>query len=329
MTDKIYVDLLLTNSVTQNASHPRIQFFESRSQPIVQNTSDYRMSITRFSLNTQLLPIFIPTMITTTQTIYSITMTYGNSTNQQYMKYASQNKISSSEPEYLYVMNYQYVVYLINQCFSDCLNGLLNKPEGCMPPTLSLDLSTQLLTLEYDPSYFGYNESNKINIYFNFAMNSLLNSFPTYNIGTNNLGKNIQLDFRMGSNNKLFQEFSSVSIWNPVSSIVFTSNLIPVVSSNTPPVQIYKDGILQSTNSTNTTMNILTDFIGNDLVFKNNILYSPTVFRYLDLKPGATIRDMDLQVYWKNKNDGLMIPLYMPSGGSCSIKLMFSKLGYD
>ncbi len=329
MSDKIYVDLLLTNSVTQNSSHPRIQFFESRSQPIVNNTSYYRMSITRFSLNTQLLPVFIPSMMTSNQAIYSVTMTYGNNTNQQFMRYTSQNKVLPTEPEYLYVMNYQYVIVLINQCISDCFNGLINKPEGCSPPTLSLDLTTQLMTLNYDSSYFGYNENNKINIYLNFAMNSLINSFPTFNIGSNNLGKNIQLDFRMGKDNKLFQEFSSLDIWNPVSSIVFTSNLIPVVSSNTPPVQIYKDGILQTSNSTNTTMNILTDFIGNDLVFKNNILYSPNIFRYLDLKPGATIRDMDLQIYWKNKNDGLMVPMYMPSGGSCSVKIMFSKLGTD
>jgi hypothetical protein len=89
MTDKIYVDLLLTNAITQNNSHPRIQFFESRSIPILNDTSNYRMSITRFALNTQLLPVFIPSMqsISSSQTIYSISMTYGNNVFQQYMKY--------------------------------------------------------------------------------------------------------------------------------------------------------------------------------------------------------------------------------------------------
>ncbi len=329
MSDKIYVDLLLTNSITQNNSHPRIQFYESRSVPIVNDTSNYRMSITRFSLNTQLLPVFIPSMLTSTQTIYSITMTYGNNVNQQYMKYTTQNNTTMSDPEYYYVMNYQYVVYLMNECFNDCFNGLLNKPD-CEPPKLSFDVNTQLLTLSYDPQFYGYNETNKINIFCNFSMNALLNSFPTYNIGTNvSFGKNIQFDLRMGVNGKLYQEFSSVAIWNPVSSIVFTSNLIPSVPSNTPPVQEYKDGILQINSSSNTTMNIVTDFIGNELVFKNNILYSPTVFRFIDLKPGSTIRDVDLQIYWRNKNNGLYVPLYMPSGGSCSVKIMFSKLGTD
>ncbi len=190
-------------------------------------------------------------------------MTYGNITNQQYMKYTPQNKVNISEQEYYYVMNNQYVIYLINQCFADCMDGLMNKPENCIAPKLKFDVASQLITLEYDPQFYGFNEKNKINIYFNFSMNALLNSLPAFNIGTNNLGKNIQLDFRLGDNGKLYQEFSSVDIWNPVSSIVFTSNLIPVVGSNTPPVQLYQDGILQVNSSSNTTMNIITDFIGN------------------------------------------------------------------
>ena len=325
-SDRIYCDILLSNSITQNNSHPTVQFFESRSSALLNDTTNYKMSIIRFSLNTEMLPIFIPAMQNTNQTIYSITMEYNGKVQQQYMNYVPQGRTTIGSDDFYDIYNYQYVIYLMNECFRQCFSSLNLPMNGAKQPFISFDVQTQLCNIIFDENYYGFNEQNKINVYFNFSMNAILNTFPVFVHG-NNLanGRNFQLDLRMMKNNILQQELSSVGLWNPVNSIVFTSNMIPIEPSANPPIQIYKDGILQTGTSSNTSLNVLTDFVGNDLLFKPYVIYSPTVYRYIDLKPNTEIRNIDLQVFWRDKNSGKYRPLYLASGGSCSVKLLFVK----
>lgn len=57
----IYYDLNITNNDTSNNnSTPFLEFNETRSNPILDNPSDYFVSVIRFSLETPSLPVFIP-----------------------------------------------------------------------------------------------------------------------------------------------------------------------------------------------------------------------------------------------------------------------------
>lgn len=123
----------------------------------------------------------------------------------------------------------------------------------------------------------------------------------------------------------LIQEYSTTPIMNPVSSVVFTSNLIPIYQSQTPPIQIYTDGTVSNNSSNFNSLNILTDFIANNMSFVPFIQYAPAIYRFLSLKPNSEIRNLDLQVFWMNKKNGTLKPLYVGVGGSCSIKLFLTK----
>jgi hypothetical protein len=72
-----YYDALVSNYNSPNKQIPLI-FNDTRSSPLIKDTTGYCMSIVRFTLDTNLLPVFIPTMQTnsSTQTVYSITMQY-------------------------------------------------------------------------------------------------------------------------------------------------------------------------------------------------------------------------------------------------------------
>lgn len=331
INDDIYVDLLLANSLqTSKNQRVPVQFMQNQSQPILKNTSGYKLSIIRFALDTETLPVFVPIMqpSSTVNTIYSITMQYNGVYYQQFMQFQPQNVNPIDPDEYYYVYNYQYLVYLMNQCLLSCLEGLANKTSllTTEPPTLAFDIDTQKCTMIINDTYYGYNESNKINIFMNFSMYTLLASIPNVVVNTDIGGMDYQLNILISQDKTMLaQEYSTVPLWNPISSVVFTTNLIPVYSSSTPPIQIYTNGTLSNNSSTSNFLNIVTDFVGSDLTFVPYIQYASQIYRFLSLKPNAEIRNIDLQVFWLNKNNGILKPLYLNVGGSCQMKLFLTK----
>jgi len=181
--------------------------------------------------------------------------------------------------------------------------------------------------MDIDPNTYGFNESNKINIYMNTQMYALVSSLPASIVHESN-GRNFQMNNLMCEiPNVLVQESKTIELWNPVSSLVFTSNLLPIYASVTSPIQIYIDGNLSNNNTSYHFLNIMTDFIGDELTFVPFVQYAPSIYRFLDLKPNASIRSIDLQVYWMNKDTGKLKPLYLIVGGSCSVKLYLKKDG--
>ena len=320
--DDIYIDLLLSNSIQTNSNNRVLaQFSQTSTQPILKSTNDYKLSIIRFYLNTETLPVFIPVMKNASTTIYSITMEYNNVTHQQYMEFQPQNVNPIHSDEYYYVYNYQYLMYLINQCFQSCVDAV--KP-GAVAPKITFNADRCTITL--DDSVYGYNEQNKINIYFNYPLYSLLASIPAMQLNQNVAGKDYQLNNLMSDDPSILrQEYSTLPILNPVASIVFTSNLLPIYQSNTPPIQIYIDGKLQNSSSSYNFMNILTDFVANEMSFTPFVQYSPTIYRYLTMKPNTHIQNIDLQIFWMKKTTGELKPLYIGAGGCCSVKLYLTK----
>ncbi len=325
----IYVDLLCSNQRQSNYNtKTQIQFNQQQSQPILNNTNGYKLSIIRFYLNTDLLPVFIPTLLNPVTDkvacIYSFTMEYLGVMYQQYLQFVPQNtSVSSSETDYYYVYNYQYVVYLINQCLLQCFNGLQSKATlpTASAPYIDMDLATQKCSLHGDSKYFGYNETNKINIYMNSAMYNLLVSMPI-TISNKSNGREFQFCNIMSKDKSvLTQEFNSISIWNPIASVIFTSDMLPIYSSRTPPIQQFIDGVITNTDSNLNVSNIVTDFMANDMIFSPYIEYEPSVYRFISLKPNTELRTVDFKVFWINKHDGLMRPVNILPGGSCSCKL--------
>ena len=67
---------------------------------------------------------------------------------------------------------------------------------------------------------------------------------------------------------------------------------------------------------------LFTDFQSTNGQYRSFIHYSPNIYRLIDLQGNAPISDLNLSVFWKGK-DGTDHPLYLVSGASCSIKIMF------
>jgi hypothetical protein len=328
--DNIYADLLVTNTVQTDVNNRvPVKFYLNQSQPILKDTTNYKMSVVRFSLNTETLPIWIPQFsdIETDTTIYSCTMELNGNYYQRYMQYVPQNNNPIDADERYYVYSYQYVMYLFNNMLTECLVGLNNiAPTGVsVAPKMRFDINTQLCSVEINATQYGFNETGKINIYFNTSFYALLSTLPANIINGSN-GMDFQLNNSMCDDNTLLtQEYPTIELWNPISSIVFTTNLLPIYNSVTAPIQVYEDGQLLNNNTNYHFLNILTDFVGNELNFTPYVEYVPSIYRYIDLKPGSSIRNIDINVYWMNRFNGTLKPLFLVPGGSCAMKLFMTK----
>jgi len=224
--DEVYLDLLLSNTVQTDSNHRvPVSFMQNQSLPILRSTTGYKLSIIRFALNTETLPIFIPAMQSKYTTTYSVTMECNGKQFQQYMAFEPQNLNPTDPDEFYYVYNYQFLMYLVNKCFASCLTGLktLTTSPTSTSLTISYDPTTEKCSLNIDSNFYGYNESNKINIYMNYAMFALFASLPASIVNKNSQGMDYQLNNSMCPNKNillhpcgiLFHLWYLQAIWFP------------------------------------------------------------------------------------------------------------------
>jgi hypothetical protein len=130
------------------------------------------------------------------------------------------------------------------------------------------------------------------------------------------------------------QDYPSVdSLWSPVSSIVFTSTLLPVKSEATgAPVVLGTGNIGQSSATVQSAFQpIITDIsldtsqLGGTAAYRQFIYYAPSAeYRLSDFSTSKQdIRNIDIQVYWKNRLDNQLYPINMFNLSSVAIKVMF------
>jgi hypothetical protein len=125
---------------------------------------------------------------------------------------------------------------------------------------------------------------------------------------------------------------SNDSLWSPISSIVFTSTLLPVRSEATgQPIALGTSNTGISSNSTQSAFQpIITDIAldtstGGAQSYRSFISYAPTAeYRLSDFTSSKQdIRNIDIQVFWKNRLDNNLYPITMFNCSSVSLKLMF------
>lgn len=129
------------------------------------------------------------------------------------------------------------------------------------------------------------------------------------------------------------QDYASVdSLWSPISSIVFTSTLLPVRAEATGQPVVLGQGNLGFSEATsqNAFQPIITDIAldtsqeGAD-AYRKFIYYAPTAeYRLSDFTSSSQdIRNIDVQVFWKNRLDNQLYPINMFNLSSVSLKVMF------
>jgi hypothetical protein len=128
---------------------------------------------------------------------------------------------------------------------------------------------------------------------------------------------------------------STSSLWSPVSSIVFTTTLLPIRNEYTGAPIVFGKGNIGTTGQSvqNAFSPIITD-IALDLAgdgadaYRKMVYYAPVAeYRMASLTPSKQpINSIDIQVYWKNRLDGTLVPLTMFALSSVSVKCLFRRI---
>lgn len=130
------------------------------------------------------------------------------------------------------------------------------------------------------------------------------------------------------------QNYESTStLWSPVDSIVFVSNLLPLVFENVgDPIQFGEGNDNTFNSDQGNFAPIITDIAltnQNAHDYRQFILYSPIAeYRLLSFQRSKSqINNIDVQVFWRNRLNNQLVPLQMFNGSSVSIKMLFRRRG--
>ena len=358
-TIRNYYDILVSNLNSKSlSSNDTLKYEEVRdtANAFVNKASDYLFSIVRFSLETNCLPIWFCEIQSGQSdinlSIYSISMEYNNQIVQTYIEYIPQDKTANipTPPyynsnnlqtfcDYYYVYNYQYLIFLLNNTISKCFTDLQNLttlPTSNIP-YFKWNTTNNIATLISDNNGFNDTSSDYIKIYMNNALFNLFESFPSYTINnTSSQGLIYQISTssygiadKLTINNITYlscsQEFSTISIWNPVLSIVFLSFSLPIKSESIGAPLIFINDNKYQSSTNNNIQSVITDFQTGDNIYKSYVNYQPTVLRYIQLNSDQPITKIDISCYWKNRL-GELIPFKLNPNNSMTIKVCFTRL---
>jgi hypothetical protein len=137
---------------------------------------------------------------------------------------------------------------------------------------------------------------------------------------------------------KVVQDYRSTdAMWSPVASIVFTSAMLPIKKEyNSANVDLNAGNLGGgSTGSQSSFQPIITDFsIDQQLEgaegYRNFTQYEPTAeYRMISMTAShEEIRNIDIQVFWKYRLTGELIPLTAANCSDINIKMLFRKTDY-
>lgn len=343
----VYYDINIYNKISTSSEATKLEFSEARNTPFISKANDYYLSIVRFQTDTSSIPSYevIPQTGQVNNLIYSITIEkITRSTgalvlqSQQFLIWSPENKSAKpSDDEYYYGNSLVYFTTLIN----NAINAAMIAIDGSNNDYIFINYNTDDSKLEvyglYDrTAENGTNlHATKYNLYFNRELQSLFNtlSFDRFLTATNGKYYRVRFDY-LNINIKTHknadyiinkQEFNTSSNISPVSSIVFTSSTLPCVFNQLSNPSVFENGIKSNNTSNSNFFPIITDIQVNEQFYKSNVLYVPNAqYRYIDLISNASINNIDIQCYWRDKS-GNFHPLYLYSGMSASLKLLFEK----
>jgi hypothetical protein len=247
------------------------------------------------------------------------------------------------------VKDYRDFIDMVNEAFKTAFTALTARGppvSTSFQPYLDFDPGTYICILNAESLWYNptFNQS-PVRIFFNSRLHELFVGFRSTFI-SNTGDKNYRIDVKdpynilqrlitLGNGTKytftqMFQSISSVSLWNPVASIVFCTTMLPIVPNQTSKANIVSNqGNDSNSGGDNSSVsNILSDFeiaVEPNNQYQGSILYAPSAeYRLVDLFPGTDLNRINIQVFWKDQF-GSLNPLYVTPGCSAHMKLLFRK----
>ena len=358
--DHIYMDLNIINNDFGTKPPIPLTYSETRDRPIIQNCSEYYVSIIRFHLDTLNLPVFIPQIQLgqndVNLSIYSFTMNKGSAIHRQYLEFVPQNTTAPApkapttqmdlSTDYYNIQSFQWLVDLLNDTLDSCYTGFIaalenadeTAPAAANIPFFMYDPSSSELILNVDVQSFGAAEDPCV-IYCNTPMRNLLSGFNmSINSYTDADGQNFKFIVENRFNTNLlqisdtysaiqcYQEYNSTSTWAVVSSIVLTTTM-PIVPTIQGIPQVFGNQTTMTNNSANFSVNVISDFevsLNSGKEWLPSVNYIPSIYRLIPMTSNNPLHEVNITAYWRDIYSNLH-EFKIGSNSNCNIKLMFRR----
>ena len=324
------------------------QFEESRDTVFLKNAQNYHFSITRFTLESNNIPILIPKIQNGQNNVnltkYAMQMIYNDgianiSSVATYLNYVCNNKysnysvsspiINQQDSPYYYIFNIQDVVDMFNDALNRCFVNLQSlKPDIiCVAPTLIYNNDNTFSI------YYASIFNQSIKLYLNDDLYSLFKTFQSKYISNNNINNQMVISNKIlntGMINTIDyiiekQNYPCFQNWSPVQSIVFNSSIGVSTEFVSEPQILNSNSVFGL--STNKVENIITDIIlpiDNPCDYNSFVMYNANVYREANLKV-SEIRNIGLSIYWKSKF-GVNYPIMLSNGNNITVKMKFEQI---
>lgn len=331
-TDHVYYNADIVNHTPQPIP---VQFLEERSEAILSNPSEYYLSVIRFRLPGNLIPLFHfppinPFFVTFSRSgiDFSFPVNFIPVTSSTTPFLGSENNP---------VFFYQQMLDSINQALHLAylaVNAAGPPFDIFFPPVMWYNETNQLFYLrtrndQFSPSFIG---PDVVDIWFTSNLFNLFNTMHGFIQGFNRLDlkdfrvfiqnnvNNVPPNIPFPNTDALLDMRTEVNIqyaWEDISKIFITS-----VSLN-----INMEEIKSANNSgINITRPIVKDFepiVSGDFRTNNVFQYQPSSnWILIDLLSNDPLRKLDLQFFWESKN-GSIFPFIVPPQMFATVKLMF------
>lgn len=334
----VYYNARITNTKT-STNLLKMEYEEEMTTPIINKPNDYVLSIVRFNIPSNALPLF------NYGNLQTVTLSYSGNDYQENVVYIpiASSVFDPSFPQPVYY--YSQMVQMINNALTAAFTALKTANPGAPPteaPYLIFNPTTQLFSFITQTAYDPVINPVTIEIFFNSICAKMFETIEMYSFGRNlPFGKDVQLTIRNTNNNyypnpttntgyyQFTSQFPYFREWNQLNSIVIVSKSLPTRREMTGSVTnaSESEGISKY-------VNILTDFtpqINNNSEVLSTFYYYPQgPYRFIDLMETNPLVKFDFAIYWTDFA-GNFYPLYLAPGNEVNIKFLFmnkKQLGY-
>ena len=272
---------------------------------------------------------------------------------------------------YYYVYNYSHFVEMVNAALRTAFIALraavtpavFDQPRATLPPYFDFDIITNRVILHaeqvrYDETFLDIGDDDAINIFFNERLFDLFIGMQ-YTFESKQGDANYRLRVAYNNGNlvtrniidgydpvaeavtyveinyvQMFQEVSSIALWNPVASIIFASALLPIKTTQTSlPRNIgsNEDAFANVGNNSN-LISAISDFsiaVDGNNQYRPMVIYNPNAeYRLIDMNSYMNLNRVDIIAYWKDKF-GNIHPFELSPGNAASVKIMFRRKDFN
>lgn len=329
--------------------------------PLIENSSDYEVSVMRLLVSGNALPIFFVDTLTDSPpyiTKYVVTISYNGFTESEPITYVPLNNVNVNAfngDQIFNVYTYQEWLDYVNTAYLACYDRLIIAGSGIelvasSPPIFTYDAADNFISYYVESSYES-SLPNPINIYMNKLLFDFFTSFEAFYAADPYFNGDVQgVKLITSATNafllssvgnippaagaivpiapyavwKVQQEYVSVYSWNSIRSLLLTSNI------GTIPESIPNLGEPNNYDATRSSLQILTDF---DLDFspdirsgaRGYIQYVPrSEYRWSSLTRGSALNRINVKVQFVTFTN-VVRNFYINPNFFFTIKLLFKK----